>query len=168
MPHLTLLEIPVVLPGTGAEAPVGRHEEEEIGTSAVALANLKDRLLGRDVVAAVAIDEDDPSESVNEETLDEVVEKIEVDPWRGRDGAGEVEVMVRIAEPLERREEDAIGHPRRHAGDDLPEEKAVGDHGEMMPVLLDRRHRDHHRGVFGEGRHLGPGHLDEVHDRARV
>ena len=134
----------------------------------MALADLEDRLLGRDVVAAVAIDEDDPSESVNEETLDEVVEKIEVDPWRGRDGAGKVEVMVRITEPLERREEDAIGHPRRHAGDDLPEEEAVGDHGEMMPVLLDRRHRDHDGRILGKGRHLRPCHLDEVHDRARV
>ena len=78
----------------------------------MALPNLEDRLLGGDIVAAVAIDEDDPSESVDEETLDEVVEKIEIDPWRGLNGAGEVEVMVRIAEPLERREEDAIGHPR--------------------------------------------------------
>lgn len=129
------------------------------------LANLEDRLLGGDVVAAVAVDEDDPPEAVDEETLDEVIEKIEVDPWRGRHGAGEVEVVVRVAEPLERGEEDALGHPRRHAGDDLPKKEAVGDHREMVPMLLDRRHRDHDGSVFGEGRYLGPGHLDEIHDQ---
>ena len=80
---------------------------------AVILLQFEERLLVGDDVPAVPVDEDDAREAVRDEARREVFEQVEeVQPRRGGEGAGKVHVVVRVTEPLERREQ-ALGGDRR-------------------------------------------------------
>jgi len=57
-------------------------------------------------------------------------------------------MMIRIAQPCERRKQRALLKPRRHPPYDLAEQQAVREHRQVMPVLLERSHWDDHRRVF--------------------
>ena len=67
-----------------------------------------------------------------EEVFGEVAEEVQVQARRGGDGAGVIDVVVRIAEPLEGKEEGAAAGSEFGAADDFAEKKAVGIDGQMV------------------------------------
>ena len=128
------------------------------------LADLEDRLLRGDDVAPVAVEQDEAAEAVHEEALEQVAEQVEIEPRRRRERAGQVEVMVRVAQPLQRRREDpspAIGASLR--AQDLAQQEAVGEDRQVPAVLLQRRDRQHHRDVASKGGHRRPAHVGQFH-----
>ena len=66
---------------------------------AVALAGLENSLLRRHDVASVAVQKHHPAETVDDQVVDQVSENVEISARRRREGSGEVEMMVRVAQP---------------------------------------------------------------------
>lgn len=163
MAHLVLVEVGTRLGWATTEVPVGGEEEEEVGALAVGLAEFEDGLAAWDIVAAMAIEEDDAPEAVLEEVLGEAVEEVEVGAGLGGKGAGEVEVMMGIAEPRERGEEHAVAELEPGAADDLAEEEAVGEERKMMTVLFQGGDGDDDGCGTGEGGDGRPRQIGEVH-----
>jgi hypothetical protein len=121
-------------------------------------------LLGRDDIAAVAVDEDDAPEAVGDHVLGQVDQQIHVHARRRRHGAGEIEMMVRVAEPHERREQDAILDWRfLDAAQHFAKEHTVGEDGHVPAVLFERGNRNHDRRIFGQAGDHRPGHFKEFH-----
>ena len=97
----------------------------------------------------------------------EVLEQIEVHACRGGERAGEVQVVVRIAEPLQRREQ-ALPRDRSqlHAADDFAEEQRIGEDRHVLAVLFERRDGEDDRRGLGQRGHGGPGEFGEFHRAA--
>jgi hypothetical protein len=72
-------------------------------------------------------------------------------------------VVVRVAQPHQRRDQHAVGHGLAGAPDDLADQEAVREDGHVVPVLLERGHRHHHRDVARQVGDLGPGHVLQQH-----
>ena len=142
MAHLALVKS--ANRGRGPEAPVGGEEKQEVVALAMPLTQFENRLASGHVVAAVAVDEHDPAKTVVKEVLRESVEQIEIHARRGGKRAGKFEVVIRVAQPHQRREKTPAD-PLRHAADDLAEQQAVREHRQVMSVLFERGHRNHHR-----------------------
>ena len=85
------------------------------------LAQLEDRLPSRNVIAPVAIQKPEPAEAMLNEVLSQSVQRIEVHAWRRRNRAGEVEVMIRVPEPQQRRKEDLRVQLPSNTTDDFAE-----------------------------------------------
>src|SRR5688572_17505275 len=119
--HLALLERGLGFPRFAAEGPIRGEKQEEVVALAMALAQFESSLAAGDVVAAVAVDEDEPFETVLEEIFDEAVEEIEIDARGGGECAGKIEVVIGIAEPHERGPEDAVAEAFGAAADDFTE-----------------------------------------------
>jgi hypothetical protein len=107
----------------------------------------------------VAVDEHDPTKAVRDQVLGQVVEQVEVDARTGGERPLEVHMVVRVPQPHERRDQHPVGHRRADPPHDLADQQAVGEDRHVVPVLLERRHRYHHRDVSGQVADLGPGHL---------
>ena len=161
--HLALMERGVRFPRAGAEAPVGAEQEEQVGSGPMALPEFEDGLASGDVVSAVAVQEHNPMESVGEEVPGESGEEVEVGAWWRGKGALEVEMVIGVSEPGQRREQDLVPHLFLYAADDFTEEHAVGEEGKVVAVLLEGGDRNHHRRGPGKGRHGGPGKIREFH-----
>ena len=127
--------------GLAPQEPVGRRQQEQVVALAVALAGLEDRLLRRHDIASVAVQEHDAAETVRDEVVDQVAEKVEVGSRRRRERAGEIEMMVRVAQPQERRPDHAVAQRLGRPADDFAQQHAVGEDGQVPPVLLDGRDR---------------------------
>ena len=76
-------------------------------------------------------------------------------------------MMVGIAEPRQRGEQHPFPDRRLRPPDHLGEQEAVGEHGQVVPMLLEGRDRDHHGRVLGKGRDGGPGKFGEFHGVGR-
>ena len=150
MPHLLLHQTGDALGGVAGRVPVGEREQQQVAAVAVVLLQFEKGLLAGDDVSAVAVDEDDPREPVIEEAPREVLEHVEVTAGGSGQRAGEVEVVVRVAEPLERREQ-ALPRDRRelHAAQDLAQQERVGEHRHVPAVLFERGDGEDDRRVLG-------------------
>ena len=120
------------------------------------LAEFEDGLSSRHVVAAMAVEEDQTPETVLQEVLGQTLEQIEIGSGCGGERAREIEVMVRIAEPHQRREQYAVARRELGAPHDLAEQQAIGEERQMVAVLFQGRDGDDHRGVLGKCRDRGP------------
>ena len=94
-----------------------------------------------------------------DQVVDQVAEKVEIRARRGRERAGEVDVMVRVAQPQERRPDHAVAQRLGRAADDFAQQHAVGKDGQVPPVLLDGRDRHDDRQVVRDRGHRRPAHL---------
>jgi hypothetical protein len=112
----------------------------------------------------VAVEQDDPAEAVDDQVVDQVAEQVEIRPRRGRERPGEIHVVVRIAQPEQGGPDRALAHRLGGAADDLAQQHAVGEDGQMPPVLLDGRDRHHDRDVLRGPGHRRPAHLLELQD----
>jgi hypothetical protein len=72
---------------------------------AMPLPHLEGYLLGGHIVAAMAVEQQDPREAMKEHGLHEPIDQIEIGPRGSRERAGKVQVVVRVAEPLQRRDQ---------------------------------------------------------------
>src|SRR6185437_973927 len=99
----------IKLVGLCAKAPVGGREEEKIGVGSVSLAEFKDGLARGDVVASMAVEEDQAFEAVPEKIFHEPAEQIEIGSRGAGECSGKIEVVIGISEPEKRGEEHAIG-----------------------------------------------------------
>jgi len=129
----------------------------------VPLADLEDGLLARCDVAAVAVDEHDPSKAVRDQVLGQVVEQVEVDARTGRERSLEVHVVMRVSQPHERPDQHLVRHRRAHAPHDLADQQAVGEERHVLPMLLERRRRHHNGDVARQVADLRPRHLLQQH-----
>jgi len=111
----------------------------------------------------MAVDEHDPAKAVADPVLGQVVEQIEVDARAGGERPLEVHVVMRVAEPHERRDQHPVRHRRADAPHDLADQQAVGEDRHVLTVLLERRHRHHYRNVARQVTDLRPGHLLKQH-----
>ena len=156
MSHDALLNAGIAKPGFSTEVPVGREEEEEIVAFAVFLPGLEDCLFAGSIVAAVAVEKKESGESMGNEVLKEAIKQVKVDAGFGRKGAGKVHVVMRIAQPHERRDEDAFTHLGFDAANEFVREETVGVYRHVTPVLLKRGKGKDHRYITTERRDLIP------------
>ena len=135
--------------GRAPQQPVGRREQAT-GRSrcAIALAGLENRLLSRYDIAAVTVQEHDAAKSMRDQVVDQVSQKVEICSRRRRQGSGEIEVMVRVAQPQEGRPDDAIAQRLGRAADDFAEQHAVGEDRQMPAMLLHGRDGHDHGQSF--------------------
>ena len=98
----------------------------------------------------------DAAETVGDEVVDQVSQNVEIRPRRRREGPGEVDMMVRVSQPQERRPDHAVPQRLGGAADDFAQQHAVGEHGQMPAVLLDGRDRHDHGQVWRDRGHLRP------------
>ena len=147
--------------------PVGGEQEQQVGSLTVPLPGLEHGLLPRHDVAAVAVDERDPREAVSDEVVRQVLDEVEIDARRSRERAGEVAVVMRVAEPLQRREQALRGGCRLlHPADHLAEQERIGEHRHVPAVLLkcgDREDDGRGSRQGGDGR---PRQVGKVHAAA--
>ena len=71
--------------------------------------------------------------------------------------------MIRVAEPGERREQNAVTDALRRPADDFAQQQAVGEEGQVMPVLFERGDGKNDRGVFVERLDCRPRLFRELH-----
>lgn len=161
--HLPLVQRGLGFPRLGSEAPVRGEEQEEVLAVTVALPEFEHGLASGHVVSAVAVQEDDPLEAVVDEVPGEAGEEVEVGPRRRRQRSLEVEVMVRVAKPGERGEQDLVGEGFADPSDDLAEQEAVGEEGQVVAVLFEGGDGDHDRRVSWERGNRRPREVREVH-----
>ena len=148
-----------------AQAPVGREEEKNVIALSMPLAQFKDRLPPRHIVAAVTIEEEDAPKAMLEEILRQPIEQVEVDARCRRERAGKVKVMVRVPQPQQRRKQRALLKPGRHPPHHLAEQQAIGKKRHVMSVLFECRHGKDHRRVLRQGGDGRPGKIGEIHAR---
>ncbi len=127
------------------------------------MAELEDGLFGGRDVAAVSVQEEEAGEAVGEEVFGEVAEKVEIEAGGGGEGAGVIDVVVGVAEPLERGVEGLLRGGGFGAADDFAEEEGIRVDGEVVAVLFDGGDGDDDGGCFIEGVDGGPGEMGEVH-----
>jgi hypothetical protein len=107
---------------------------------------------------------DEALEAVGDEVLQQTVQQIEIHAWLCAERAGEIHVMMRIAQPRQRRDQEhAITHRRLGAADELVREHAVGENRHVAAVLLQRGHGEHHRRVAAQRGDLVPFQIGELH-----
>ena len=109
MAHLFLHESGDRRKRAPGRVPIGERKEHQLAIGAEVLLQFEERLLERYDVAAVAVHEEDAREPVGEKVVREVFNQVEVDARRGRERAGEIAVVVRVAQPLERCEQALRG-----------------------------------------------------------
>ena len=85
--------------GLAPQEPVGRRQQQQVVALPIALAGLEDSLLRRHDVASVAVQEHDAAETVRDQVVDQVSEHVEISARRRRERPGEIEMMVRVAQP---------------------------------------------------------------------
>ncbi len=151
VPHLLLRDRGIDLVGLTPQQPVGGRQQEQVVTLAIALAGLENSLLGRHDVASVAIQEHDAAKTVGDKVVDQVAENVEISSRRRRQGSGEVEMMVRVSQPQERRPDHAVAQRPGRAANDFAQQHAVGKDGQMPAMLLDGRD-GHDHGQVGRDR----------------
>ena len=156
--HVLLNEVFAALVGFG-EIPIRGEEEKQIVPIPILLAKLEDGLFGGDDVAAVTVQEEDAFESVAEEVFGEVFKEVQVKARRGGDRAGVIDVVIGVAEPLERGEKGAIAGGGFGTADDFAEKEAIGIDREVVAVLFDSGDGDNDWDVFVEGLYGRPGQI---------
>jgi hypothetical protein len=92
----------------------------------VFLADLEGRLLGRNIVAPMPIDKYDSAKSLLDRIVHQTAEKIEIDPRGSREGSVEIQVMVGVTHPHDRRKNDAIVHSQRYPIDQCLRQERIG------------------------------------------
>ena len=151
--------------GSPAHGPIRGEQQQQIVAVTMPLADFEHRLLAGHDVAAMPVDEHQPLEAVLNEVFQQAAQQIEIHAGRSRKRAGEIEVMVRVAQPQERREHDAVGQGLGRAADDLAQQHAVGEQRHVAAVLFQGRHRKDDGRVFGKRCHGRPRHLLQLHGR---
>jgi hypothetical protein len=111
----------------------------------------------------VTIQEDDSFESMRDKILHEAVQEIDVNARRGGESAREINMMVGIAKPGERREQDAILKLPGDTPHDFAEQHAVGEKRQMVPMLFERSQRDDDRRVLAQRLDFRPRKVSELH-----
>src|SRR5437870_3788453 len=107
MPHFLLAQVFVRTAGFANQVPIRGEQEEQILSVPVPLAHFEDRLLARNIISAVAIDEYEPPKTVLNKIFQEAVKQIEISPGRRGQRARKIQVMIGISQPHQRREKHA-------------------------------------------------------------
>ena len=121
------------------------------------LAELEHPLLGWHDVAAVAVDQHNPPEAMKQKVFDHVAEHVEIDARRGGHRASEIEVVLRVAQPHQWREQDSIRECFPDPADDLTEQQAVREDGQVMSMLLEGGNGNDHGSVLRKRPNRRPG-----------
>ena len=141
MAHLVLLQVGRGFPRSGTEVPVGGEQEQQVVSFAMALTQFEDGLTTGDVVSAVSVDEDQSLETVLNEVFGKTVEQIEIGARRGGQGAGEIEVVVRVAQPGQWCKQNLVTKRFLDPSENLTQQQAVGEERQVVPVLFQVRFR---------------------------
>ena len=91
------------------------------------------------------------------------MEQLDVEARACGEGAWKIDVMVGVAEPLERCEEGFAGELGSGAVKDFLQQQAVGEDGQVMAVLFNSGDWDDDRQISGESVDLFPGEFVEEH-----
>lgn len=145
------------------QVPVGAEEQEKILPLPVPLPHLEDRLFARHVVPPVPVEQQQPTEAVTDEILQQPRQQINVKPRFRRERPRKIEMMMRVAEPLQRREQGGRAQSLLGPARDLPHEQGIGEEWGVRPVLLERSHRKHHGRIPVKGGDFGPSVFGEPH-----
>lgn len=143
--------------------PVGGEEEEQVLAHAIRLTGFKDGLPTGDIVAPVTIEEDDAPETVSDCVVHQSFEHVNVSAWIGGQRSCEVEMVIGVAEPLQRCEEHLGMGERLGTFDDFGEQHTVGRNRKVVSVLLDGGDGENNGCVGSEVADGRPGKVSEVH-----
>jgi hypothetical protein len=163
MAHLGLAKLQCREARLLREVPVGGEQQEQIIAPPMPLANLEHSLLPWNVIPAMSVDEHETAEAMLDKILEQSSQQIQIRPWWGRQRSGKVEMVIRVAEPRERCEQDAIADPLRRPADDFAKEQAVGEERQVMPVLFECGDGKHDRSILVERLDRRPCQFRELH-----
>ena len=163
--HVRLFDGSVHFMRLAAQSPVRREQEKQILALSVSLTHFKHSLFTGHIVAAVAVDQNQPLESVLDEVFQQPRKEIEINARRCGKRAGEIEVMIGVAEPLERREDDTFVQSQFCPANDLAQQHAVGKERHVAAMLFERSHRKHDGGILAQRGKVSPLEVGEVHAR---
>src|SRR5690606_29819868 len=79
--------------------------------------------------------------------------------------AGEIDMVLRVAKPHERREQYAVFQHFGLAAHNLAQQQAVGEYRHVPTMLFQRRDRNNDRRVGSKSLNFGPGKLRKQHGR---
>ena len=130
------------------------------------LPQLEHRLAAGNIVATVAVDEDQSAKTMLNEVIGQSDQQVEIHPWSCGKRAGKIEVMIGISEPRQRSKQYAVGEWFTGTTNDLSEQKAVREKRKVMSMLLERRDGKHHGSVFGKCSDGGPGEFSQIHEES--
>ena len=68
-----------------------------------------------------------------DKVIDQVAEKVEICPRRGRERAGEIHVVVRVAQPEQRASRPRDRRASSRQANDFAQQHAVGENGQWRP-----------------------------------
>ena len=91
-----------------------------------------------------------------DQVVDQVAQQVEIGPWRGRQRAREIEMVMRVSQPQERGPDDPVTKLSGGSRHDLAEQHTVGEDWQMLAVLLHGRDRHDDWNVLRDCPHLGP------------
>jgi hypothetical protein len=108
----------------------------------------------------------DPPEAMKQKVLHHVLEQIEINPRCRRHRAGKIQMMLRIAQPHQRRKQHAPLQPLHHPPHHFAQQQTIRKHRHMPPVLLQSRDRNHHRHITRESPNIRPLQFRKLHNRS--
>src|ERR1043166_5136733 len=97
------------------------------------------------------------------EIFQKSVQEVDISSWRGRQSSWEFQMMVGVAQPLQRGEQDAVGQGFSGPPNDFAQEQTIGENGQMPPMLFESRHRKYHRCIFAERGNRRPVQISQLH-----
>ena len=100
------------------------------------LPDLEHRLPTRHVVAAMTIEQDDALEAMMQHVFNHPHQEVQIDSRRRGEGSGKIQVVVRIPQPREWCEGDAIAKPLGRSADDFTQQQAIGEERQVGPQEL--------------------------------
>src|ERR1043166_8620077 len=105
----------------------------------IALANFENGLPARNIIPAVAVDKDEPAKTVHDEVIEQASQHIQISARRSRKSSWEIEMVIGISEPHQRRPDHFIAQAFLRATNDFAKKHAVRKERQMVAMLLEGR-----------------------------
>lgn len=141
------------------QVPVCGKQQKGLFLVPVFLADFKDGLFTRNIVAAMPVENQETFEAVREEVFEQSAKQIQV--YAGFCGkcAGKIQVVVGISKPLQGGEQRPVSKRQLGAAGDLTHQKRVGEDGQVGAVLFEGGNWENDGGVPVQGVDRRPGEI---------
>ena len=129
----------------------------------MSLAHFENRLTPGNIVSAVSINEDQAFESVLDEVLQQPSQQIQINSWWGGKGPGEIEMMMGIAQPLQRRADNSVAESFGNPAHNFAQQHTVSEQGQVMAMLFESGDREDNGSILAQRLQRGPSQVSELH-----
>src|ERR1043165_2332873 len=96
----------------------------------------------------MAVDSHESAKAMLNEIFQKSVQEVDISSWRRRQSSWKFQMMIGVAQPLQRGEQNAVGEFFSGAANDFAQQQTIGENRQMPPMLFESRHRKYHRCIF--------------------